>query len=86
VVVVTLVVDPRSGEIVHGPDLESHGFMDDPGKVFAAATEAIAKDLESAERPLDLEQVQRHVVSGVKRVTRTETGRRPVVIAVVLGV
>jgi ribonuclease J len=86
VVVVTLIVDPRSGEIVSGPDLESHGFMDDPGEVFAKAEASIRDAIGAIDRPVDLEQARRKVVSTVNRVTRAETGRRAVVIAVVLGI
>jgi ribonuclease J len=86
VVVVTLVVDPRSGEIVQGPDLESHGFMDDPGQVFDKAAKAIKQEVASTERPIDLDQLRRRVTSAVNRVTRSETGRRAVVIVVILDV
>jgi ribonuclease J len=86
VVVVTLIIDPRSGEIVTGPDLESHGFMDDPKEVFAKAEKSIRDAVGAIEHPIDLEQVRRKVVSTVNRVTRAETGRRAVVIAVVLGI
>ncbi len=86
VVVVTLAVDTRTGELVQGPDLESHGFMDDPAAVFQMAASAITDEWESMKAPLEVEQVRRHVKGAVNRVTRAETGRKAVVIVVVLEV
>jgi ribonuclease J len=86
VIVVTLIVDPRSGEIVRGPDLESHGFMDDPTDVFERCARSIRDSVASIEHPVDLEQVQRKVISTVNRITKAEAGGRAVVIPVVLGI
>jgi ribonuclease J len=86
VVVVTLAVDTRTGELVQGPDLESHGFMDDPAAVFEMAAQSIRQELDGMEAPLEVEQVRRHVKGAVNRVTRAETGRKAVVIVVVLEV
>jgi ribonuclease J len=86
VVVATLAVDGHTGEIVQGPDLESHGFMDDPREVFAKARAAIIDDLGEVELPIDAAAVRRKVKGVVNRVTRAETGRRAVVLVVVLEV
>ncbi|HSM01551.1 MAG TPA: ribonuclease J [Acidimicrobiia bacterium] len=86
VVVVTLAVDNHSGEIIQGPDLESHGFMDDPGQVFEIAAKAVVSDMGSIEVPLDVENVERNVKRSVTRVLSNETGRKPVVIPVVVEV
>ncbi len=86
VVVVTLAVDGHTGEIVQGPDLESHGFMDDPTDVFAKARVAIASEMPDVELPVDSAALRRKVKSIVNRVTRAETGRRAVVLVVVLEV
>lgn len=86
VVVVTLVIDPRTGEIVSGPDLESHGFMDDPSDVFARAEQSIRDVVASFEHPVDLDQVQRKIIAIVNRITKAESGGRAVVIPVVLGI
>ena len=86
VVVVTLAVDGGSGEIVQGPDLDSHGFMDDPASVFALAVERIKTEVGRLDLPIDYEQARRKVKGAVNSVTRAETGRRAVVIPVVLEV
>jgi ribonuclease J len=86
VVVATLAVDGHTGEIVQGPDLESHGFMDDPRDVFALARAAISDELSDIELPIDGAAIRRRVKSIVNRITRAETGRRAVVLVVVLEV
>lgn len=86
VVVVTLAVDGATGEIVQGPDLESHGFMDDPGAVFDLAVERIISEVGRLDLPIDYQQARRRVKGAVNTVTRAETGRRAVVIPVVLEV
>jgi ribonuclease J len=86
VVVVTLAVDNDTGEIIQGPDLESHGFMDDPGPVFEKAVKAALNELGTIEVPLDTDQVERSVKRSVTRVLSNETGRKPVVIPVVVEV
>jgi ribonuclease J len=86
VVVVTLAVDGATGEIVQGPDLDSHGFMDDPAPVFELAAERIKTEVGRLDLPIDYEQARRKVKGAVNSVTRAETGRRAVVIPVVLEV
>jgi ribonuclease J len=86
VVVVTLALDAQTGEILRGPDLESHGFMDDPESVFQKAAQQIESEVAGASRPIDSEHLQDRVQRVVKRSIKAETGRRTVVIAVVLEV
>ena len=86
VVVVTLAVDGHTGEIVQGPDLESHGFMDDPREVFAQTARAVTDEIPVVELPVDAANLRRRVKGIVNRVTRAETGRRAVVLVVVLEV
>jgi len=86
VVVVTLAVDGATGEIVQGPDLDSHGFMDDPNEVFGLAAERIKSEVGRLDLPIDYEQARRRIKGAVNSVTREESGRRAVVIPVVLEV
>lgn len=86
VVVVTLAVDGHTGEIVQGPDLESHGFMDDPRDVFASAERAIREEISAVDLPIDAANVRRRVKGIVNRITRSETGRKAVVLVIVLEV
>ena len=86
VVVVTLAVDVKTGEIIQGPDLDSHGFMDSPEAVFKKAAKAVVDGLGSIDTPVDAEQVERHARNAVNRVIGAETQKKPVVIPVVLEV
>jgi ribonuclease J len=86
VVVATLAIDSATGEIVQGPDLDSHGFMDDPEDVFAKAVKRIRADVARLDLPIDFEQARRRVKGAVNSTTREESGRRAVVIPVVLEV
>jgi ribonuclease J len=85
VIVVVAVVDGRTGELVDGPDLESHGFVLEPAPTLARAAEAVAEDLRTmAGGPPDLEVMRRRMVQAVNRVTRGEKSRKAVVIPIVL--
>jgi ribonuclease J len=85
VVVVTLAIDGRTGEVVQGPDLESHGFMDDPEAVFAKARSAVRSEVDAV-WPSDFDVLRRHVRTVVNRVIRAETARRAVVIPVLIEI
>jgi ribonuclease J len=85
VIVVVAVVDGRTGELIDGPDLESHGFVEEPAPTLARAAEAVAEDLRSmAGGPPDLEVMRKRMVQAVNRVTRGEKSRKAVVIPIVL--
>ncbi len=82
VVVITVGVDSTTGEIVYGPDLDSHGLMDQPEDVLAR----VAREIEDAIRSgnPDPDAVRRHVYDTARRVIRVETQLRPVVLPVVI--
>ena len=82
VIVVTVGVDMQTGEIVHGPDLDSHGFMDDPDAILKAAQTEIIDMLGKGKT--DADNCRRKIVQAVRTITRRETARRPVVIPVVI--
>ena len=87
VIIVTLVLDGQTGEIVQGPDLNGHGFMVDPSEVFKSAADAVRRDVAAIEEfPVDFEALRRHVKTSVNRITRKATGRKAVVIPVILEV
>jgi ribonuclease J len=87
VIVVVVGVDGSTGEVVQGPDFESHGFVEEPAPVLARAAEAVAAELRSLQGgPPDLEMMRRRVVTAVNRVTREDKSRKAVVIPIVLEV
>lgn len=84
VVVVTVGVERSTGEIVYGPDLDSHGLMDDPSTVLEKAAQAVAAALEGQIGRADLGELQKTVRQAVGRVVRAETQRKPVIFPVVM--
>ncbi|HEX2153425.1 MAG TPA: ribonuclease J [Acidimicrobiia bacterium] len=84
VVVVTVGID-REANIVYGPDLDSHGLMDDPelvlGKAAEAIRSAIADGIDNAEDSIS--GIQRLVRQATARLIRQEVSRKPVIIPVV---
>ena len=82
VIVVTVGVDMQTGEFVHGPDLDSHGFMDSPDEILKTAGMEIVDMVGKGKT--DADTCRRKIVQAVRTVTRRETARRPVVIPVVI--
>ncbi|MGH8926923.1 MAG: hypothetical protein ACRDWH_01110, partial [Acidimicrobiia bacterium] len=86
VVVVTVAVSPQTGEIVYGPDLDSHGMMDNPDLVLEKAAQAVREALEErlTVDAHDTSVLQQVVRQAAARVIKAETSRRPVILPVVL--
>lgn len=84
VIVVTVGVERSTGEIVYGPDLDSHGLMDDPSSVLEKASSAVAEALKGQIGRADLGELKKTVRQAVGRVVRAETQRKPVIVPVVM--
>lgn len=85
VVVVTVGIDHDTGEILYGPDLDSHGVMDDPSAVLAKAADAVRAAVEEHETGrTDHAELQKTVRQAAGRVIRAETARRPVIVPVLM--
>lgn len=84
VVVVTVGIDHDTGEILYGPDLDSHGVMDDPTAVLEKAAEAVREAIrEHATGRSDIGELQKTVRSAAGKVIKAETARKPVIVPVV---
>ena len=82
---VTVGIDHNTGKIVYGPDLDSHGVMDDPDSVLEKAATAVTASLEEhATGRSDIGELQKAVRQAVGRVIRAETSRKPVIVPVVM--
>ena len=85
VVVVTIGVDHETGEILYGPDLDSHGVMDDPSAVLEKAANAVREAIEKHETGrADHSELQKTVRQAAGRIIRAETARRPVILPVLM--
>ncbi len=86
VVVVTVGVSAKTGEMVYGPDLTSHGVMDEPDEILQKAADAIRAAVANFRPESGEEGESIHVIvrRAVTKVIRAETKRRPVVVPVIL--
>ncbi|MDH3425218.1 MAG: ribonuclease J [Acidimicrobiia bacterium] len=84
VVVITVGVNRRNGEILIGPDVDSHGLTDDPKEILDAASQAVVAELGNIKYPTDLDTLRRHVRKSAAKVIRKRIDRRPVVLPVVI--
>jgi ribonuclease J len=88
VVVVTVGVERSTGSIVFGPDLDSHGLMDDPSVILSKAADAVREEVvrRSSDGSFDHAAMQKAVRQAAATVIRAETTRKPVIIPVVLDI
>ncbi len=88
VVVVTVGIERSGGAIVFGPDLDSHGLMDEPESILSKAAEAVRAEVEkrAADGTFDHAAMQNAVRQAAATVIRGETTRKPVIIPVVLEI
>jgi ribonuclease J len=79
VVVVTVAVKHETGEIVYGPDLDSHGVMDEPEGVLEKAGQAVQQAVQdrSGAGSYDHSAIQQTVKQAAQRVVRAELSRQP---------
>jgi ribonuclease J len=87
VVVVTVGIDHDTGEVLYGPDLDSHGLMDDPSTVLEKAAHEVLSAIEAHETGrTDHSELQKTVRQAAGKVIRAETERRPVIIPIIMEV
>jgi len=84
--VVIAIVGVRHGtaEVTYGPELYSHGLMDDPTTLLADVKGAIVAELVSRNGSCEAAVIKKAVRSTVRRIVRERTARKPVVVSVVL--
>jgi ribonuclease J len=87
VVVVTVGIDHDNGDIIFGPDLDSHGLMDDPSAVLDKAADAVRVAIESHDSGrTDHAEMQKTVRQAAGKLIRAETARRPVILPIIMEV
>ncbi len=86
VLIVTLGVDMASGEIVIGPDVDSHGVRDDAVALHERVAEAVTSAVGGLDWPADLDTVRRRVRNTASRSVKKQINSRPVVIPVIIEV
>jgi ribonuclease J len=89
-VVVTVSMDRSNGEILAGPEMLSRGFLmaEDSSELFEAAAEKVVEALEELNLVdgSDLDTVRVTVHDTASKYLRKKTGRRPVVIPIIMEI
>ncbi len=90
VVMVTVIVDARSGEVLGGPDIVTRGWVferEAVGLLDEARQAVVDRLAEGAkEGATDPESVRRHMRSALGRFVQQRTRRRPMIVPVVMEV
>ncbi len=86
VLIVTLGVDIATGEIVIGPDVDSHGVRDDAVMLHMGVRDAVVSAVGNLDWPADLDTVRRRVRNTASRSVKKQINSRPVVIPVIIEV
>jgi ribonuclease J len=86
VLIVSMGVDMASGQIVFGPDVDSHGVTDDTDEIHKEVVQRVTESVDSLERPLDPDTLRRRIRSVAGRAVKSTLDRRPVVVPVLIEV
>ncbi|GMR02442.1 MAG: ribonuclease J [Acidimicrobiia bacterium] len=86
VLIVTVGVNFSTGEILIGPDVDSHGVTTDEGDLHALIKERVEASIAGLERPIDSDVLRRRIRNTATRAIKKAAKRRPVVLPVVIEV
>ena len=86
VLIVTIGVDFSTGEILIGPDVDSHGVTTDDEELHAVIKERVEQSVASLEYPIDPDLLRTRVRNSATRAVKKTVKRRPVVLPVVIEV
>ncbi|MCL1587739.1 MAG: ribonuclease J [Actinomycetia bacterium] len=86
VLIVTLGINFSSGEILFGPDVDSHGVTKDFDDMREVVTERLKASIATLDVPIDPDILRRRIRNTATRAIKKIAGRRPVVIPVVIEV
>lgn len=84
VLIVTVGVDVSSGEVVFGPDIDSHGVSDDTSEIHQEVAAQVSRAVAALDRPTDLDTLRRSVRSAAAKAVKRQIDRRPVVFPVLI--
>ncbi|MEN8114074.1 MAG: ribonuclease J, partial [Actinomycetota bacterium] len=86
VILITVGVDKRKGDIIFGPDVDSHGVTGDSQELHDAVQARVEQGIGTLERPIDPDALRRRVRNAARRAVKAHIKRRPVVFPVVIEV
>ncbi len=86
VLIVTIGVDMVKGDIVIGPDVDSHGVTDLTAEIHTEVAQRVTDVIREFEAPFDPDTLRRRVRSAAGKAVRTSLNRRPVVLPILIEV
>ena len=86
VILITMGVDGRKGDIVFGPDVDSHGVTGDSSELHDAVQARVEQGIETLDRPIDPDALRRRVRNSARKAVQSHMKRRPVVFPIVIEV
>jgi len=84
VLIVSVGVNLSTGEILIGPDVDSHGVTTDEGDIHALIVDRVRASIEGLEQPIDPDVLRRRIRNTASRAMKKAARRRPVVVPVVI--
>jgi ribonuclease J len=84
VLIVTLGINVKTGEILIGPDVDSHGVTADETELHEIIQERVMASVGSLSTPIDLDDLKTRVRNSAARAVKKHSGRRPIVVPVVI--
>ena len=86
VILITIGIDTRKGDIVFGPDVDSHGVTGDSQELHDAVQARVEQGIETLDRPLDADALRSRVRNAARKAVQSHIKRRPVVFPIVIEV
>jgi ribonuclease J len=86
VLIVTVGVNFSTGEILIGPDVDSHGVTTDEDDLHAIIKARVEQSIQSLEYPIDADLLRTRIRNSATRAVKKTAKRRPVVLPVVIEV
>jgi len=86
VMLITVGVDIRKGDIVFGPDVDSHGVTGDSKELHDAVENRVRQGIATLDRPIDPDALRRRVRNAGRKAVQNHIKRRPVVFPVIIEV
>lgn len=86
VLIVTVGINFSTGEVLVGPDVDSHGVTSDDEDLHSTVAERVAQSIATLDHPIDPDTLRRRVRNSATRAVKSSVKRRPVVLPVVIEV
>ncbi len=86
VLIVTIGINFSTGEVLIGPDVDSHGVTTDDEDLHSTVADRVRASVASLEHPIDPDTLRRRVRNSATRAVKSSVKRRPVVLPVVIEV